>query len=112
MKWMKHFVAHGKPSKEEPHIIILDGHHRHKTFDVVDFAENNVITVITELPHCSPRLQSVLRFVNAVKPGEANNTLRYCRTDCTVMEQMHNCWDSRKGFASRGIWPFNEQIFF
>ena len=35
LKWLKHFTTIAKPSKEEKHIIILDGHHSHKMLEAV-----------------------------------------------------------------------------
>ena len=53
LKWLKHFIAIAKPSKEEKHIIILDGHHSHKMLAAVEYAQLNGIELLT-LPPTAP----------------------------------------------------------
>ena len=57
MKWLEHFVKFAKPSKNNPHIILLDGHHSHKTLQAVTYAKDNGITMVTFPPHCTHKLQ-------------------------------------------------------
>ena len=35
VKWLQHFTSIAKPSQDKKHIIILDGHHSHKTLQAV-----------------------------------------------------------------------------
>ena len=57
LKWLKHFTTIAKPSKEKKHIIILDGHHSHKTLEAVEYAQLNGIELLTLPPHCTHRMQ-------------------------------------------------------
>ena len=38
MTWLKHFAAIAGCSKDDPHILLLDGHDSHKTLQAIDFA--------------------------------------------------------------------------
>ena len=39
IKWLEHFIAFAKPSKDKKVILIIDGHASHKTLEAVDCAE-------------------------------------------------------------------------
>ena len=49
--WLQHFVKHARPSKDEPVILILDGHGSHKTLAATDFARDHGIAMISLQPH-------------------------------------------------------------
>lgn len=57
LKWLRHFVKHAKPTQQDKHILILDGHHSHKTLEAIDFARENGIIMITLPPHCTHKMQ-------------------------------------------------------
>ena len=70
MKWLKHFISIAKPSKEEKHLIILDGHHSHKTLQAVEFARANGNEMLTFPPHCTHKIQPLDRtFFKSLKSG-------------------------------------------
>lgn len=42
-RWVQHFINHVKPSKEDPVLLILDGHYSHtRNLDVIDLAKKNL----------------------------------------------------------------------
>ena len=57
LKWLKHFTAIAKPSKEEKHIIILDGYYSHKTLEAVEYVLLNGIELLTLPPHRTYQMQ-------------------------------------------------------
>lgn len=57
VKWLKHFQSSVKSSKEDGNILLLDGHHSHKSLEAVNFARENGIVLITFPPHSTHRLQ-------------------------------------------------------
>jgi len=57
VRWLKHFESIVKPSKNRKHIIILDGHHSHKTLEAVLFAREHGIELLTLPPHCTHKMQ-------------------------------------------------------
>lgn len=42
-RWVQHFISHIKPSKEDPVLLILDGHYSHtRNLDVIDLAKKTL----------------------------------------------------------------------
>ncbi|CAB3244562.1 unnamed protein product [Arctia plantaginis] len=46
-----------KPTAESPALIVLDNHKTHITINVILYAKENNIMILTFHPHCSHRLQ-------------------------------------------------------
>lgn len=43
--WLRHFIEKTKPTKEDPVLLILDGHNSHtKNIDIVNVARDNIIS--------------------------------------------------------------------
>ena len=61
VKWLEHFVKFADPSPKNPHIIILDGHHSHKTLAAVDFCREKGIHLLTLPPHSTHKMQPLDR---------------------------------------------------
>ena len=59
--WLGHFIDFTKASKDNPQLIILDGHNSHKTLAAVDKARDCGITIITLPPHTTHKLQPLDR---------------------------------------------------
>lgn len=54
---MKHFVRHTHSSKENRSLLIYDNHESHLSFEVINYAKDNGVIILTIPPHCSGRLQ-------------------------------------------------------
>ncbi len=54
---MKHFVKYSHSSKENPSLLIMDNHESHIQPDILDYASENGVVIVTIPPHCSHRLQ-------------------------------------------------------
>nr|KAI8769882.1 jerky protein homolog-like [Biomphalaria glabrata] len=68
INWLKHFAAFVKPKPNDKHLILLDGHHSHKTLEAVNFARENGIELLTFPPHCTHKLQPLDRtFFKSLK---------------------------------------------
>lgn len=66
VKWLQHFTSMTKPSPEDKHLIILDGHHSHKTLESISHAKVHGIELII-LPIivptiCSHQIRPFSRF--------------------------------------------------
>ena len=57
VKYMKHFVKYTKPTKEQPILLILDNYNSHISLDVINYAKERNITMLSFPPHCSHELQ-------------------------------------------------------
>lgn len=57
-QWFDHFLKYAKPSKEDPVLLILDGHTTYtNNLDFIEKARNNHNTVVCVPLHCSHKLQ-------------------------------------------------------
>ncbi|XP_030746037.1 uncharacterized protein LOC115874879 [Sitophilus oryzae] len=57
-QWLKHFIAHGKPTENDPVLLVLDGHYSHtRNLDVIEIARSNHLTIICIPPHTSHKLE-------------------------------------------------------
>ena len=126
IKWLTHFVTHAKPTKEEPHLIILDGHHSHKTLAAVEFCREHGIVLITLPPHCTHRLQPCdVTFFKPLKsaynsfcdawmashPAQRITFFDISEIFGKAYNKTASVGSAVKGFATCGIWPFNDQLF-
>lgn len=73
MKRLEHLKSYAKPTNQEKRIIILDGHHSHKTLAAIDSAGDNGIEMITLPPHSTHKmhqiqdeLQLVMTFIEVI----------------------------------------------
>ena len=55
IKWLTYFVA-------VTQLIVLDGHHSHKTLEAINFCRNNWIHLITLPPYCTHKMQPLDRI--------------------------------------------------
>ena len=63
LTFLKHFVAHVRPSPTDKVILLLDNHVSHLSVDVLQFAKDNVVVMVSFPPHCSHKLQPLDRSV-------------------------------------------------
>lgn len=126
MTWLRHFVLHAKPTQEDKHILILDGHHSHKTLDAVNYARENGIIMITLPPHSTHKMQpldvSYFQSCKAAYNRAADNWMvmnagkRISQFDvvgifATAFDKSATMGKAVKGFEATGLWPFNDNIF-
>ena len=125
MKWLRHFVLHAKPNQQDKHILILDGHHSHKTIDAIDYARENSIIIITLPPHCTHRMQphdvSYFKPCKAAYKRAADNWMvtnagkRISQFDvvgifAAAYEKMATMDKAVNGFRATGSSPFNDSV--
>ena len=126
VKWLEHLASFTNASVDVPQIVILDGHHSHKTLGAVEYARSRGITLITLPPHCTHKMQPLDRsYFKSLKsaynaaadswmvanPGRRITAydmaaifgkafLRSATTDKAVA-----------GFRTCGLWPYDADIF-
>ena len=77
IKWLEHFIAFAKPSKDKKVILIIDGHASHKTLEAVDCAESGVVLVCL-LPHTTYQTQPLDKTIyGPLKIGYNNECDRW-----------------------------------
>ena len=57
LKFMEHFKDYVNPTQEKPVLLLLDNHATHVHIDVISFAKQNHIVLLSYPPHCSHKLQ-------------------------------------------------------
>lgn len=63
LMFVKHFVQHVHCTAENKVLLLLDNHESHVSVDVLDYAKENGIVMLSFPPHCSHRLQPLDRTV-------------------------------------------------
>jgi len=126
IQWLKHFADNTKSSKTNPQLIILDGHHSHKTLAAVDFARDNGITLLTLPPHSTHKLQPLDRTIfktlkcnyNRVcdnwmtcNAGKRITVFDMAELFCKAYDKTAGIEAAKKGFETTGLWPFDDQKF-
>ena len=126
LKWLKHFLSIVKACPEEKHILILDGHHRYKTLDAVEYARVHGIERVTLPPHCTHKMHPLDRtFLKALKSGynlaaatwmvanpvKSITLFEMAGIFSTAYNKTATIKKAVNGFRACGLWPFNDQIF-
>ena len=126
MTWLKHFAAIAGCTKDDPHILLLDGHESHKTLEAIDFAREHGIILFTFPPHCTHMLQPLDRiYFKSLKSAFSRSCDNWlisnkgrAITQYYVMPLFEQAYSSTatvqsavNGFAVCGLWPFNDSKF-
>ncbi|XP_045028993.1 MFS-type transporter clz9-like [Daphnia magna] len=121
-KSLQHFQSFVKCSKSNPVLLLLDNHSSHLDYQVVSFAKDNGIILLTFPPHCSHALQpldvSVFGPFKRACGKSQNDWLNRNpgqRISIKEIEELSNVPYQEAitpkniiaGFQSTGIFPFN-----
>lgn len=126
IQWIKHFVAHAKPTPVKPVLLLLDGDASHKTLDAIEFCRANSITLLSFPPHTTHKLQpSDLCFFGPLKtfynsscdnwmtmnPGKRIGFYDIAGLFKTAYLRAATMEKGINGFATSGIFPLNGDKF-
>ena len=126
VQWLEHFQKVTQATRESPHIIILDGHHSHKTLAAVDFAREHGIYMITLPPHCTHKMQPLDRtYFKSFKasynaaadswmvanPGKRISFYDVAGIFGKAYVRTATPEKAIKGFEMCGLWPFDPEVF-
>ncbi|XP_008189544.1 uncharacterized protein LOC100569212, partial [Acyrthosiphon pisum] len=121
------FSASGKATKEDPVLLLFDGHSSHtKNLPVINAARENGVILLCFPPHCSHKLQpcdvSFMKPLSIYYEDEVRKWLR-CNPGKVVtlgnisslfgaaFIHVANMKTAMKGFEATGIWPPNNNVF-
>lgn len=126
-RWFGHFVNFVKASKDDPVVLVFDGHTTHtKNIDVIDMARENGVSLVCLPPHSSNRMQPLDKtFMKPFKTfyaQEIENWLTSHPFRAVTMYQIGQLIGNAyiraatmdiaiKGFQCTGILPYNPQVF-
>jgi len=126
LRWLEHFAAFANCSKESPQMLLLDGHHSHKTLKAVLYAREKGIVLITFPPHCTHRLQPLdVTFFKALKsaynlesgnwmtsnPGRRISAFEVAGIFAAAYNRSASLQKAVAGFEFCGLWPYNPNRF-
>ena len=125
-KASQHFVHFVKPTTKSPVLIVLDNHKTLITINIVLYARESNIMILTIPPHCSHRQQpldvSVFGPLKAryrasmngwmtSNPGRVVSIYNVAQFSRDAFYAAFNMNNVMSGFKNTGIWPINKHIF-
>lgn len=125
-EWLEHFIAHTKPSLEDPILLLLDNHDSHTSLKVICRAKEVGITLLTFPPHTSHKFQPLDRTVFGpfktyyntacnnwmlLNPGKPISIYEVAELVGTAFPLSFTTSNIQKGFEVSGIVPLNVNIF-
>ena len=63
LTWLKFFIEQTKPSKDKPILLIVDNHESHRSLQVLDYATEKSVILLSVPPHTTHKLQPLDRCV-------------------------------------------------
>ena len=126
LEFLQHFVNHVHPSKAKPVLLLLDNHHSHLAIDVINYAKDNGIIMLSFPPHCTHRLQPLditvygpfKKQINSVQDRWMRANPGKTMTIYDVPSITRDAWPLAasannicNGFKRSGISPFNPDVF-
>ncbi|XP_041355386.1 uncharacterized protein LOC121373010 [Gigantopelta aegis] len=123
---MEHVVKYTNCSRDDPIILSVDNHESHLSVDMLQYAKDNGVHVITLPPHTSHKTQPLDRSVfgplKSCYNAEANSWMMRNPGQCITIYQVAGLAGSAwlkaatptnviADFKVSGIWPFDRHMF-
>lgn len=124
--YLRHFHKYAKPSETQPVLLIFDNHSSHISIDVLNFAKENHIVLLTLPPHCSSKLQPldvgvygpVKKYYNNEcdswmlrNPGKVINIYQVAALSSNAINKACVPTTIQNAFKKTGIFPFDRNVF-
>ncbi|CAI6356829.1 unnamed protein product [Macrosiphum euphorbiae] len=126
-KWFMKFIAFSRATKEDPVLLLFDGHSSHtKNLPVINATRENGVVLLCFPPHCSHKLQpfdvSCMKLLSTYYEDEVRKWLRCNPGKVVTLGNISSLFGaafihaatmktSIKGFEATGIWPPNNNVF-
>lgn len=126
LQYLRIFVKHTQPTKENPVLLLLDGHCSHKTLAVINFCRDHHIHLLSSPPHTTHKLQPLDRtFMKPFKDAYNQRCDVWMRTNAgsritdydiaglvkEAFTKVARLDIAVSGFKCTGIYPFDRHIF-
>lgn len=82
LTWFKKFVEWSHAKKDDPVLLLLDGHVTHtKSIEVIDYAREKGVVLLCFPPHCTHRLQPLdMAFMKPLSTYYGDEVKKWLRT--------------------------------
>lgn len=126
-QWFDHFITCSGASKNNPMLLILDGHSTHvRNLDVINKARDNGVVIMCLPPHCSHKMQPLdVSFMKPLStyynaevskwlrnhPGRVVTTFQVAQLITPAFQKAATAQTAANGFRKTGLWPVNRDIF-
>lgn len=126
LKALHHFVKFVKCTKEKKVLLLMDNHETHVNLNVINYARENGIVILTFPPHCSHRLQPLDVSVygpfktymrnaqNNFMTSNAGKPITIYDLSSLAAQAFNKAFTKANilsGLKKTGISPFNNEIF-
>ena len=126
MTWLEHFVKFTGSSTVNRHLLVLDGHHSHKTLGAMLYARDHGVDMITLPPHCTHKMKPLDRCLfkslktayNASAdnwmtshPGKRISFYDMAAIFGTAFLRSATVEKAANGFNACGLWPLDDNMF-
>lgn len=126
-RWLEKFIQFTHASKNNPVLLLLDGHATHtKNINLIDLARENGVVMLCFPPHCTHRLQpldvGVMKPISTYYDTEVTNWLRSNTPKVVTLKDIGEIFGKAfmkaatmstaiNSFKKTGIFPFNDNVF-
>jgi len=127
LRWLEHFISIVRPSKQNPVVLILDGHFSHtRNIEVIDRARETGIAIVCLPPHSTDKMQPLdVAFMFPLKtyyakaienwlanhPGRTVRKLQVASLFAEAYLKAATMETAVNGFRKTGIIPFKPDVF-
>lgn len=127
LRWFKKFVEFTNPTKENPVLLLLDGHASHtKNLEVIEYARDHHVVLLCFPPHTTHRLQPLdvslmgplsTYYSDEVKtwlrlhPGRPVTIYQVGKLFGVAFQKAASVQNAVSGFRKCGIFPLNPNVF-
>lgn len=126
-KWFRKFVSWSGATKDQPVLLLLDGHASHvKNLEIIYLARDNGVNILCFPPHCTHKLQPLdVSFMKPLSTFYGDEVKKWLRTNpgrVVTHFQVTSLFSNAflraatmlvavNGFRKTGIWPVNPNVF-
>ena len=126
LEWLKHFVSQVGCTKNNPYLLILDGHVSHtKNIHAIEYTREHGVVILYLPPHTMHRIQPLDRvFFRSLMSYYNQEFDSWLRTDITKVSVFYVCRILGRayirsasmsitvnGFKCTGTWPCNRNVW-
>ncbi|CAH2108284.1 unnamed protein product [Euphydryas editha] len=126
VNWLHHFKYFVHPTLEDPVLLLLDNHSSHISLEVINYARDNNIVILTLPPHGSHKLQPLDRCLYsplkvkysiecdkfmAQHPGRGITQYQVAHLFNEAYKKVATVGNAVSGFKVTGIYPYDDDLF-